>query len=545
MLERLNKAMLLNETPNLVPEKTGLPIKLWIDDSDSAKNHSKYYIKIFPKLPHTKQGDGVEMTIDPNPVFPKTQIDLHKFNMTSHELECVKQWVRDNWENLRKICERNLTLPEFLDARTNPNAKVKHVPPKNKLQIRSMKDELAKANQTNASLREGCKSRLAQAIRESIQMDSIVGDIGSFCVSRQALGEFLRIGKNVKFWHACQPVQVKGLYDNEGKITDGYLFADFLEKLMNEVSGELVIVKCEGRILTNTMMDKVSARKANDIVELRIPMQSFMHALDGKKAELIGKTFNKKEVISAFNRKFNDMPKMEYVSSSMDFLADYWNCEEFKEFAYGMLGDDFNSKLIEMGDAFLLKNSEDVRSMFLSEPVTACDYKMLEIYATPNCRKYFETRLPHMKAAYVSPKQFGLLKLNPLMESHSFIEKVVNESPHMRFKTSDGLNGGDFYFEIYNCNFEKHHDEGMRFLLRLLNDNLYHHEDLVYDKRKEWLGVNDSDRGRKTRVEPESVKRAVLGMLPPDKMHLTAIFKGASEEIKSKSPQWLKDYVGS
>jgi len=46
-------------------------------------------------------------------------------------------------------------------------------------------------------------------------------------------------------------------------------------------------------------------------------------------------------------------------------------------------------------------------------------------------------------------------------------------------------------------------------------------------------------------VEPESVKRAVLGMLPPDKMHLTAIFKGASEEIKSKSPQWLKDYVGS
>jgi len=40
--------MILNETPNVSPAESGLPVKIWIDDTEMAKNHSKYYIKIFP-----------------------------------------------------------------------------------------------------------------------------------------------------------------------------------------------------------------------------------------------------------------------------------------------------------------------------------------------------------------------------------------------------------------------------------------------------------------------------------------------------------------
>jgi len=187
VLERLNKTMLLNETPNVPPAESGLPIKIWIDDNDTAKNHSKYYIKIFPKLPHTKQGDGVEMTIDPNPTFPKTQIDLRKFNMSNWELECVKQWVRDNWVNLRKIGEHNLRLQEFLDARHNqdPEAKIKHVPPKTKLQIRSMKDELAKASQNPAPVPQSNSLRISYDIGESSTMYQT---------------NVIRKGKRVKLW---------------------------------------------------------------------------------------------------------------------------------------------------------------------------------------------------------------------------------------------------------------------------------------------------------------------------------------------------------
>jgi len=153
----LNKDM-LNETPNLIPEKTGLPIKIWIDNSDTAKNHSKYYVKIYPKRPHTVQGDGIEMTIDPNPTFPKTQPDLHRLNITSHELECVKRWVGDNWENLRKICENKLDFQAFLKARHNPDSEIKHVQPKTKIQVRLMKDVSSGPNAPVVGMKESYSS---------------------------------------------------------------------------------------------------------------------------------------------------------------------------------------------------------------------------------------------------------------------------------------------------------------------------------------------------------------------------------------------------
>jgi len=158
MLERVNNDMLLNETPNVSPAESGLPVKLWIDNTDAAKNHSKYYIKIYPKRPHTKQGDGVEMTIDPNPTFPKTQPDLRKFNVTPHELECVKQWVRDNWVNLRKICENDLDLKAFLNARNDPNSEIKHVPPKTKIQVKLMRDVSASPDVPVVGMKESYSS---------------------------------------------------------------------------------------------------------------------------------------------------------------------------------------------------------------------------------------------------------------------------------------------------------------------------------------------------------------------------------------------------
>jgi hypothetical protein len=138
--------------------------------------------------------------------------------------------------------------------------------------------------------------------------------------------------------------------------------------------------------------------------------QPFFSALDKSKTELICKTYLKKEIISAFNQACNDMPDADFAISDMDFMATYWKDDEFKAFAIEKFGD-LSGKLVEMGDECLAKCQTQIRALFTCEPVTANDYKILELWATPGCKKWFADNLPWMKVSFVNPKQFGLLKL--------------------------------------------------------------------------------------------------------------------------------------
>jgi len=118
------------EQANFKVQKSNLPTMVWLNDRGLACNHSKYYLKICPKN-NTDSTSGIEMAISNNPYFMKTQPDK-SFNLESWEIECIKQWIKDNLQILIDLCDQTI---RFEALTIQPGYK----PPKTKLQLRSLK----------------------------------------------------------------------------------------------------------------------------------------------------------------------------------------------------------------------------------------------------------------------------------------------------------------------------------------------------------------------------------------------------------------------
>lgn len=119
-----------------------LPTVVWANDGGVVSNHSKYYIKVLPKNPRATTYRGVELSIEDEPMFrnPITK----DFNLNSWEVESIKQWVKENKELLRRVCDKTLKLNVL---KLQPAYKS----PKNKIELRSMRAEQARISaQTNA-----------------------------------------------------------------------------------------------------------------------------------------------------------------------------------------------------------------------------------------------------------------------------------------------------------------------------------------------------------------------------------------------------------
>jgi len=283
------------------------------------------------------------------------------------------------------------------------------------------------------------KKSLTNFIRESAALGgaNIYGDIGSFCVTQPALDEFFNIGEKLEFWHVCSPAKVKDLHDNEGGTANGYLFVDFMQKYMNEASGEMAVVKCTGNIVKDKMFDGVSRKvgnyKLNNDVVGCVELNIVSFDLDRKKSDFICEKFNKKDILAEFNEKYNDMPKTDFSVADMEFLDNYWNDSSFKSFIYCKFGNDLLRELLVMGHQTLMVNAKAIRKQFTSEPIVAENYKMLELYATPNTRRWFENHLPHFKVSYLYPKGFNLLNNMILREALD----VPPEPPYAEVRNID------------------------------------------------------------------------------------------------------------
>jgi len=120
------------EQSNFKVGQSKLPTMVWVNDTGNPLNHSIYYLKVCPKN-NTNSENGVELLITDNPYFPKTKPD-NTFGLATWEIECIKQWVKDNLLLLRKVCEQTLKL-KLLTSQKG------YVPPKTKLELRSLKSE--------------------------------------------------------------------------------------------------------------------------------------------------------------------------------------------------------------------------------------------------------------------------------------------------------------------------------------------------------------------------------------------------------------------
>jgi len=258
---------------------------------------------------------------------------------------------------------------------------------------------------------ESLSSKILNYLKES-QFPDDIGNIGQFAVSRGALSKFMKLGVKSEFWHPCQKEDVKKLYEDGMGETEGYLHADFMDKLGREASGELVIARCKGTIFRNMMLNKNMKKIGNDAFEIRIGSQPFLDSLDGEKTRFIVKRYNRRELIAEFNAGHNDMPRLDYAMDGMEFIKNYWDDTEFRRFASIEHSGEYARKALELGDECLARNADAIRELFASEPIMARNCEILALYATPNTRKWFEGNLPHFKVIYAGPKQFGLLKLN-------------------------------------------------------------------------------------------------------------------------------------
>jgi hypothetical protein len=254
---------------------------------------------------------------------------------------------------------------------------------------------------------------IAQAIRDQTKED-VIGNIGELAVSATALSKFLKIGESVDFWHLCQKEQVKALHENDKKLVSGYLKVDFQDKLSKALSGELVMAKMSGEISSNRMLSRNTRRierlvNGEEVREIDLGSSPILDGLDRKKAELAAKLFLKEELLAEFGKEFSGLPSPGQAVSQSEFIRDWWSVREFRLFADGKSPGKFNIKAVELGDAFLSSSGKAIRELFVSEPVDVGGYRIKELYATPNAKKWLSDRLPHFKVVYISPKQFGLL----------------------------------------------------------------------------------------------------------------------------------------
>lgn len=102
---------------NCRPKKTGLPMNIWIDETEAYKRgrHSKRIKFQINKHPKFQPGNSCSMLLDGS--IPKKQeqsMQLSKdFNLESEDIEEVRNFVLNNAYALDKIADQKLDLDDF------------------------------------------------------------------------------------------------------------------------------------------------------------------------------------------------------------------------------------------------------------------------------------------------------------------------------------------------------------------------------------------------------------------------------------------------
>lgn len=115
--EQLEEKQLLQEMANCRPSKTGLPMNIWIDETEAYKTgkHAKRIKFQINKKPKLQPQNTCPMTLDgkiPDKIWNKVKHNK-EFSINGAERAAVSNFVVNNAYALSKVADQLLWLDEF------------------------------------------------------------------------------------------------------------------------------------------------------------------------------------------------------------------------------------------------------------------------------------------------------------------------------------------------------------------------------------------------------------------------------------------------
>jgi hypothetical protein len=104
----------LDEMAGFRKEDSGLPVNLWLDDSSRYKR-SGHWKRIKFQNDHGNKlisDNLLTMTISPDPKIPERE--LPQLKLPAKDINCLKQFVRNNIDLLSKLADQDITFSTFI-----------------------------------------------------------------------------------------------------------------------------------------------------------------------------------------------------------------------------------------------------------------------------------------------------------------------------------------------------------------------------------------------------------------------------------------------
>jgi hypothetical protein len=104
----------LEEMSGLRKRDSGLPVNLWLDDSEHYRR-TGHWKRIKFQGDHgdkANPGNMFNMTISENPeIMPKSAVTQIK--LSAKEIEKIRQFVKNNYKLLSKLADQDITVFDF------------------------------------------------------------------------------------------------------------------------------------------------------------------------------------------------------------------------------------------------------------------------------------------------------------------------------------------------------------------------------------------------------------------------------------------------